>query len=195
MPDRIRETAILILLITIGVIGRLLIETPNVTPITTVAIIAGLAVGWKRAMIVPISAMLISDTVEGFYSLTLMATVYGCFLIPAILSRFIGKYRLLGSLAVAGGSATVFFIITNFMVWWGSGWYPQTLSGLTQCYIAAIPFYKNMLIGDLVMTGSSVLGINLVFSLATNRHQFTPILVPTTKESNEPTTQLWSHFQ
>lgn len=41
-----------------------------------------------------------------------------------------------------------FFLISNLGVWWG--WYPHTISGLMTCYILAIPFYTNTLIGDLV---------------------------------------------
>lgn len=55
---------------------------------------------------------------------------------------------------VAGvlASATSFFVLSNFMVWMGSGemaLYPHTLSGLAACYAAALPFYGN----DLLSTG------------------------------------------
>lgn len=41
-----------------------------------------------------------------------------------------------------------FFLISNFGVW--LSWYPQTWSGLLDCYVMALPFYRNTLIGDLV---------------------------------------------
>ncbi|MGC9199587.1 MAG: DUF6580 family putative transport protein [Acidobacteriaceae bacterium] len=49
-------------------------------------------------------------------------------------------------------SATSFFVLSNFMVWAGSGdlvMYPHTLGGLVACYAAALPFYGN----DLLSTG------------------------------------------
>jgi hypothetical protein len=58
-------------------------------------------------------------------------------------------------LRVAGGvlaSATSFFLLSNFMVWAGSGnlaMYPHSVSGLGACYAAALPFYGN----DLLSTG------------------------------------------
>jgi hypothetical protein len=58
-------------------------------------------------------------------------------------------------LRVAGGvlaSATSFFLLSNFMVWAGSGnlaMYPHSVSGLAACYAAALPFYGN----DLLSTG------------------------------------------
>jgi hypothetical protein len=55
-------------------------------------------------------------------------------------------------LAITAGSLTgsiVFFVITNFAVWLGSGYYPQTLSGLLTSYTLAIPFFHYTLLGDL----------------------------------------------
>ena len=49
---------------------------------------------------------------------------------------------------------TSFFVISNFAVWMADGMYARSLSGLTACYVAAIPFYRN----DLASTGV-VLGL------------------------------------
>jgi hypothetical protein len=43
--------------------------------------------------------------------------------------------------------ASLFFLITNFAVWVGSGMYPMTASGLLTCYIAGIPFFHWQLAG------------------------------------------------
>lgn len=45
-------------------------------------------------------------------------------------------------------ASLLFFLISNFGVW--LNWYPNTLSGLMQCYVLALPFYWRTLIGDLV---------------------------------------------
>lgn len=42
----------------------------------------------------------------------------------------------------------VFFLVSNFGVW--LYWYPHTIDGLLKCYLLALPFYRNTLIGDLV---------------------------------------------
>ena len=49
---------------------------------------------------------------------------------------------------------TSFFVISNFAVWVADGMYARSLAGLTACYAAAIPFYRN----DLASTGI-VLGL------------------------------------
>jgi hypothetical protein len=51
-------------------------------------------------------------------------------------------------------SATSFFLLSNFMVWAGSGMYPRTAAGLGECYVAAIPFYANDLISTAVVAGA-----------------------------------------
>jgi hypothetical protein len=46
-------------------------------------------------------------------------------------------------------SATSFFLLSNFMVWAGSGMYAHSAAGLASCFGAALPFYGN----DLLSTG------------------------------------------
>lgn len=45
-----------------------------------------------------------------------------------------------------------FFVISNFAVWMVWGMYPHTLTGLTECYAAAIPFYRGQIVSDLLGT-------------------------------------------
>lgn len=45
-------------------------------------------------------------------------------------------------------SSTSFFFLSNFVVWLGA-MYPHSLAGLSACYVAALPFYRN----DLISTG------------------------------------------
>ena len=60
-------------------------------------------------------------------------------------------------------SSAAFFAISNFGVW-ASGYYGYTLDGLLACYVAAIPFWGNSLVGDLgstaILFGMFVLGRN-----------------------------------
>jgi hypothetical protein len=63
--------------------------------------------------------------------------------------------KFLPVLGTALLSSILFFVITNFGVWLtGGGWfYPRTWQGLVECYVMAIPFFRNTLAGDLVFTG------------------------------------------
>ena len=56
-------------------------------------------------------------------------------------------------LKVAGTSlagSVSFFFVSNFAVWAAYNMYPKTLAGLGQCYVAAIPFFRNGLATELV---------------------------------------------
>ena len=78
-------------------------------------------------------------------------------------------------LRVVGGvlaSATSFFLLSNFMVWMGSGnlaMYPHSVSGLAACYEAALPFYGNDLLSTSIFAaaffGLPVLATRLVESM------------------------------
>jgi hypothetical protein len=46
----------------------------------------------------------------------------------------------------------IFFAVTNFAVWAFNGMYPMNFQGLTQCYIAALPFLDKTVMGDLFWT-------------------------------------------
>jgi hypothetical protein len=61
------------------------------------------------------------------------------------------------ALRVAAGvlaSATSFFVLSNFMVWAGSGMYAKTAAGLGACYVAAVPFYANDLVSTAFVAGA-----------------------------------------
>ncbi len=55
-------------------------------------------------------------------------------------------------------SATSFFLLSNFVVWYGGAMYPHTLAGIGVCYVAALPFYANDLISTTV-TAAACFGL------------------------------------
>ena len=44
--------------------------------------------------------------------------------------------------------ATLFFLASNYAVWAFQSDYDKSLAGLLECYTAAVPFYRWMLMGD-----------------------------------------------
>jgi len=57
--------------------------------------------------------------------------------------------RVVGPCAALVGGSAWFFVVSNFGVWLG-GAYPATPAGLVDCYVRALPFWRNMLLGDAV---------------------------------------------
>ncbi len=148
--EKIIEFSIISLLILIGVILRLLPHPPNFTPILAIALFGGVYFSRKIAFILPIAAMVISDVFIGYYEVKLMAAVYGSFLLCVVLGFWLKKNKnwqtIFGSSVL---SALIFFLLTTFAVWAFPPWYVKIFSGIIQCYLMALPFFKNTLLGNL----------------------------------------------
>ena len=139
-------------LVAIGVCGRLWQPTYNVTPFAAIGLAAGSLFGISlTAVAVPIVALVISNVALPGYDSTAMAlVVYVSFACPVLFGSLIKRQ---GWVAVIGGSlasSLIFFATTNFATWALTQLYPHTLAGLTTCYIAALPFYRWMPVGDVV---------------------------------------------
>ncbi len=64
--------------------------------------------------------------------------------------------RRVSALRVAAAvfcSATGFYLLSNFVVWWGGSLYPHTGAGLVDCYAVALPFYGNDLVSTALVAG------------------------------------------
>jgi hypothetical protein len=48
---------------------------------------------------------------------------------------------------------TSFFVVSNYAVWSGGNMYPHTLAGLRDCYVSALPFYRNDLLSTALVAG------------------------------------------
>ncbi|MGB5279646.1 MAG: DUF6580 family putative transport protein [Gammaproteobacteria bacterium] len=131
---------------------RILPHPPNVSPVAAMALFGGTYFSDKRvAFLVPCLALLLSDLILGLHDT--MLYVYGGFALTVVIGFWIRKQINTGRIAIAAVAASVlFFLLTNFGVWVTSGLYPMTVDGLMQAYIAAIPFFQNSLLGNLVFT-------------------------------------------
>ena len=136
-----------------GAALRLVPHYPNFTPIAAIALFGGAYFTNKKlAVIVPFAAMLLSDLVLGYHS-TFLA-VYISFALIVAIGFTLQKKRTVSRIMIASISSSVlFFVITNFAFWVTGAFYPMNLAGLGECYVAAIPFFQNTLIGDVVYTG------------------------------------------
>jgi uncharacterized membrane protein len=105
----------------------------------------------RVAFLVPFLALLLSDIFLGLHDT--MVYVYAGFALTVVIGFWIRKNMNIGRIALAVvGSSVLFFIISNFGAWFTSGLYPMTIDGLMQAYVAAIPFFQNSLLGNVVFT-------------------------------------------
>ncbi len=140
---------------------------PNFAPITAVALFGGAYLGRRSAIALPLAAMFITDLFIGFDSITSRLTVYGSFAAIGLIGMWLKNHKSFQTVTLAAISSSVlFFITTNLGVWIWSGMYAHTIAGLQTCFIAAIPFFRNTLMGDLVFTGAFFGGYELVSNFA-----------------------------
>ncbi len=147
-----RFTILAFIMILAAALSRLIPHPPNFTPVAAMALVGGAYLDKRFAFIVPVAAMALSDWFIGFHSL--MPFVYVSFLITGFIGLWLAERKKAIYVAAASFvSSLLFFVITNTGVWMlSTSLYPKTVEGLMTCYIAAIPFFRNSLLGDLVYT-------------------------------------------
>lgn len=159
----LKKVCLVVVLIVLAVAWRVINHNlqlaPNLELITVVSVMAAVIIGWKAALVVPITSMILSDLIIGNSSIFIFT--WGSFVIiglGALLLRKLSqkpKSQILYSVGFAIASSFLFFAVTNFGVW-AQGWYPATWSGLINCFTMAIPFYRTMLIGNVILVPTAI---------------------------------------
>jgi hypothetical protein len=176
----IAEVVVYVALVACGAGLRLVLrDLPNFAPVAAISLFAGFY--FRSALLaasLPVTIMVISDYWIGGYPLSMMLLVYGVLTLPVALRSFVrqgferlrtSKARAIGRvLASSLGASCVFFLATNFGVWLLFDYYDRSFAGLTECFLAAIPFFRYTLAGDLffstVLFGSYALAWSVVAS-------------------------------
>ena len=137
-------------LIILLALSRLIPHPPNFTPILGMAVFSGAIINKKIvAYLVPLAAMLVSDLYLGFHSG--MPIIYFTLAICVLIGTFIeSRVTILNSILGITAGVLVFYLITNFTVWYGSGMYENSFSGLITCYVMGLPFLQNTFISSLI---------------------------------------------
>ena len=138
-------------LIVLAAASRLLPHPPNFAPVAAIGLFAGAFAGRRHSWMVAFGALLASDVVLGFYHPVSMFWNYLAFAACLLLgSGWLLRSRTFGRIAGAVlASAATFFLLSNFGMW-ASGYYPRTWAGLVECYLAAVPFFRNTLASDVL---------------------------------------------
>lgn len=149
-----KTTKLITLFIALGALSRLIPHPLNFTPVAAMALFGGTYIANKRlSFMIPLSIMLLSDLVmelvngTGFYPE--MFWVYGSVALITCMGFLLRGREQRQTIMVASLTGSMlFFFITNFGTW-TTGLYGYTLQGLGTCYVAAIPFFKGTVMGDL----------------------------------------------
>jgi hypothetical protein len=128
----------------------------------------------KRETWIPVALLVASDLLLNrfVYSIPLhqdqivvWAWYAGAIAIGMLLRSRISAPRVAGASLAASIS---FYLISNFAVWATYEMYPKTWQGLLACYAAAVPFFRNTVVSDLVF--SAVL-FSVPLAIAAARHE------------------------
>ena len=128
----------------------------NFTAIGAISLFAGYYFRPRiAAFLVPLAVMIISNLcLKHYNNFGQMGIVYLALLLPVAFGLLLRRNLKAWSVAVGAVSTSVtFFIITNFAEWAFYDLYPHTASGLASGYAAAIPFFRNTLLSDLLFSG------------------------------------------
>jgi hypothetical protein len=155
------------LLILLAALSRLIPHPANFAPVGGMALFGAAYFGRRLwAVVIPVAAMWLSDLALNnivysryfdrfvwFYDGSLFT--YASFAAIALLGMLtLKKVRPARVLLSALSASAIFYLVSNFGVWYSSGMYPPTLAGLEACYVAGLPFLKNTLAGDLFYTAT-----------------------------------------
>ncbi len=156
-----------------GALLRLVPHIPNFAPVAATALFGGTYLNKKYAIILPMSAMIVSDYLllyanpfadqvvkfDKVYPVGAMfhpstPYVWGSFLLVGFIGLWLRNHKsahnvIIGSLL----SSILFFLVTNFGYWLSNSLYPKTIEGQITAYVMALPFFKWTLLGDLFYTG------------------------------------------
>lgn len=124
----------------------------NFTPVEAMALFGGAYfANRKLAVAVPLIAMAVADVAIAFTLpfaevtewLVIAPVIYGCVALTAFAGFALrGRVRFANTALAAVGSATGFYLVTNFVTWLTTTMYPHTASGLVTCFVAGWPFYQ-----------------------------------------------------
>jgi hypothetical protein len=137
-------------LIIVGILLRFLPHAANFTPVAAIALFGGATLSRKQALAVPLALMIASDLFLGLHNVVLFT--WGGFLLITLLGFRLQRHRGVSStIGASFVSSFVFFVVSNFGVWL-MGWYPRTASGLLECYLMALPFFRDLTVSTLLYT-------------------------------------------
>lgn len=148
-----KELALVVSLVVLGALSRLVPHGWNFTAIGAVAVVSGLLITSNRltAILTPLTALFVSDLFIDFHDT--MIYVYGAYALSVGVGMLFSKQQqfkniILGSVV----GSLLFFMISNFGVWMSGTAYTPDMSGLMNCYVMGVPFYRNQFLSDLILT-------------------------------------------
>lgn len=175
-----RNIVFTVVLIAIATITKIIcaanLSLSGFSPIIAIALFSGMIIKDKQAsFLMPLLALFISDVLiqilykfgvfafAGFYKGQFIN--YALILLTTLIGWALQGKKLASIATGAIIAPTLFFLLSNFSVWFFSTThtlYSYDAKGLMACYIAALPFYKNALTATIVFLPAILAGYNYI---------------------------------
>lgn len=152
------------------------INLSGFTCVMSVSLFAGLMIKDRKvAFLLPLITLLLSDMLlqllhvlnlfpfMGFYSGQIVN--YVLFLLLTLIGIGLRNYKTAGVITAAFAGPTVFFLLSNFVVWKTQAatmGYNTDISGLWQSYTLGLPFYRNSVISTVIFLPAFIMLYNWV---------------------------------
>lgn len=147
--QRIGIALLCLALVLFAATARIMPHPANFAPIAAIAIAGGALLPRRIGVALPLIAMIVSDLIIGLHPLIMFT--WGSFALIALLStKTLSRITPLSVFATSFLGSVLFYVITNFGVWAEGRLYPLTAQGLVDCYVNALPFFRNTMLGDLL---------------------------------------------
>ena len=151
------------LIILIMVLSRLIPHPPNFTPIISMAMMSGYFFkNFNLSVLILAFTILLSDLFLGFHN-NMIFVYMPLFIIVSFCFKISTKINYKNLFFLGVGSSLIFFLISNFGVWLLGNMYENNINGLINCYILAIPFFKNTLLSTFIFSYGAY-GANFLYS-------------------------------
>ena len=158
-PNKIRadlwmDLLLVAFLVSFDVAARLLPHAPGFLPVAASGFFAARVLRIPAlAVVVPVLGMVLSDAALPGEDWRIQLVGFTAIAIPALAGIATRRWRgVLPAAVTMVACSIIFFLLSNGAVWAFSGMYPLTSQGLTQCYVAALPFLDKTVLGDLFWT-------------------------------------------
>jgi len=145
--------------ILVAVIGRLVIHIPDVTPLTSLCLLAPTVFSKRNSLLIIFCSLLLSDLCLHFifhYAVLGSWTLFnysGWSAVVLLGVLFAKKPTVFRALSFTVYGSLIFWVWSDFGTWCTSTLYAHTINGLMDCYIAALPFLRDAITGSLIWTG------------------------------------------
>lgn len=148
--------------VALDVVTRLLPQSLNCTAVAATALLAGaLFESRLLAAIVPLAGIALSEPFLASEDWRILAVVCAALCVPAAIGHWARQYRTILLLPLACAGSLFFFITSNFAVWTFTDLYAHSTRGLIACYVMALPFLRNTILGDLTWLAALLAGLSI----------------------------------